>query len=634
MVNIQKLETQYLKAKVAYYEGTPLMTDTAFDYLEQELKQLNSKVIEQVGSKRKDFNFPHPTPMRSLSKIQTESKGNQTNYQEKLFIDWLNKKNSILLKFNKKINEIYYSPKFDGSAINIIYHGNNLESILTRGDGKLGKNITNKFYEYIPHTIKHGMISNNTITEIRCEVVISTKIFNEKYSSDFANARNFVAGIIGKDDIDKEKIKDLSIVPIHFIIDGAHYDIHEIEQSFINNKIFISSFLSQISINKECYIEVIKKMEKLRKTIDFQLDGVVFSVPPSIRKYLGENDHSPEWAIAIKFVPDEVITSVKGIEWSIGKSGELTPVVILNPVHLAGTIVKRASGYNAGYIVSNKIGIGSIISISKAGDIIPEIQNVITPGENTILPTHCLKCYFNLSFDGIHLKCNNENCKGIISKKLMIGADILDLKNVGEKTLEPFAKHFKNIYELFCWVKTSARYGNIDKYGIKYGSKSHYIFINAFENIKSISYEQVILMMGYDGVGKKLAKQIAREYCGLTPDYANMEKRLVEKFKDPNIVSYIKTAVMNLSALGVHVDRPIDDNVEKYIYVCMTGSPKTFGYKTKEEFIKQFSNVIETSLSDPHCSFLITDSYQSTSGKMKDANKKGIKIVTYNDFKI
>ena len=108
-----------------------------------------------------------------------------------------------------------------------------------------------------------------------------------------------------------------------------------------------------------------------------QLDGVVFALPAETREFLGENDHDPEWSIAIKFVPDEVVTLVEGVQWNLGKTGELTPVVQLKPVQLAGTTVKRASGYNAGYILKHRIQKGTIVSLRKSGDIIPEISKII-----------------------------------------------------------------------------------------------------------------------------------------------------------------------------------------------------------------------------------------------------------------
>jgi len=379
-MNIQNLETQYLKAKIAYYEGTPIMTDSAFDVLEKELKEAGSKVIEQVGSKRKDFDFPHPHPMRSLSKIQTESKDGVTNYMEKEFFDWFNKRESRVKAAGGESAYIHYSPKFDGSAINIIYRGPKLEAVLTRGDGKTGKDVTDRFRKYLPELFYDEELSeyNTTpLTEIRCEAVISKKIFNEKYAADFANARNYVAGVIGKDDFDVQKVSEITLVPLHFLIDGYHEDITHFTKLVKEYPIFSTSYSAIIPPREQLYITVMKNNERLREQFDLGLDGVVFSFDYAYRELLGENEHDPNWAVAIKFVPEEAVTTVIGIEWNLGKTGELCPVVLVKPVQLAGTTVKRASGYNAGYIIKNHIQPGTIVSLCKRGDIIPAIQEVI-----------------------------------------------------------------------------------------------------------------------------------------------------------------------------------------------------------------------------------------------------------------
>ena len=119
MQNIQRLEAEYLRAKIEYYEGNEIMTDAAFDLLEKKLKEAGSKVHEQVGSKRKDFDFEHPTPMLSLAKLQTEYKDGITNYAQKDFVSWYFKRTKILGGSTKLLS----SPKFDGNAINIICKG-------------------------------------------------------------------------------------------------------------------------------------------------------------------------------------------------------------------------------------------------------------------------------------------------------------------------------------------------------------------------------------------------------------------------------------------------------------------------------------------------------------------------------
>jgi DNA ligase (NAD+) len=629
MRDISNLERQYLKAKIAYYSGTPIMSDAAFDVVERELKAVGSKVVEQVGAKRKDFDFPHPTQMRSLAKIQTESINGVTNYMENAFMDWVNKCFSTAFIF--KSTKVGYSAKFDGNAINIIFRQNRFESVLTRGDGKSGKDITDRLGSFMPKVLDCFPFPTYTM-EIRCEAVIRLKTFNSKYAATFANARNYVAGVLGADEFDLNRIAELSLVPVHFIVDGKHKDISLLEEMISNYPIFASSNHATFLPSKQSYIDVVKSMEKMRETCDFQLNGIVFDFPCDYREILGENEHDPEWSLAVKFIPEECVTTVSHIDWSLGKTGELTPVVNVKPVPLAGTIVKRASGYNAGYVIKNKLGEGAIVSLAKAGDIIPEIQSIIAQGDDPTLPKTCPACGETLTYDGIHLMCNNTKCTGIIARKLGSAASMLDLKGIAGKTLEPFASKFDDMYKLFVWVRSWGDSPSlIEEYGIKYHSRSHEIFLNAFNNVKSLTYAQVILMMGYDRVGNKLAEQVAREYCGLIPDYKGHEKALVDEFKNADRESYIKSAVRVLESLGVIVEKPKDDMNNDITYIVMTGSPSPFN-KTKAEFISRFSNVKETSLNDPKCKYLITDSYTSSSGKMNVAKKKGISIKTYEDF--
>ena len=625
MINnvIKLLETKYLDAKIAYYNGSPIMSDASFDIIERELKDVGSKVIEQVGYKRSDFNYNHFSPVLSLSKIQTEINNNIVNYKNVEFKKWFD---------SFSINSILeYTPKYDGNAINIIYKGKNLNKILTRGDGIRGKDITNKLIGHIPNTLEYSTeISENDIMEIRCEAIIPKNIFKKNYSNKFANARNLVAGILGKDDIDLNYINDIHIMPIHFLLNSKHMNSNIILNDFFKIKNII------IDSDKK-YETIVKKYEELRNSFEYELDGVVISFPFNYRDGIGYNEHHYKFALAVKFVPDEVITRVVGIEWNISKTGEFNPVVLLNPVELAGTTVKRASGYNAGYIVNNKIGSDTFVSVAKAGEIIPEVQSIVTESAEAFdLPTFCSHCGSKLEFDGIHLICPNTDCQGKIAKKLASAATTLDLKNIGGKTLEPFATDFKNMYELMVWVLQTGSTEIIERFGIKYNSRSHEIFLNAFKNIQSLTYEQVIISLGYDNVGKKLSAQIAKEHCGLTPDYTGLERALVTMLHKNDVETYIKTAVSNLESFGITIDKPklkIINNMETTVYACLTGSPKEFGYKTKEEFINQFPGIIEVSVTDKNCQYLITDSYDSTSSKMKTAEKKGIKIVTYRDFK-
>ena len=626
MDNTRILEDRYLKAKIAYYEGNPFLSDSAFDTLEEELKKRGSKVIEQVGAKRKDFDFPHPSPMLSLAKIQMEldEEGN-TNYMADSFSTWYRKRLSILKK-NKSI--LLASPKFDGNAINIIYQGKNLSSVLTRGDGKFGKDITKRMSSIIPNNLKlvDLELNDTDVLEIRAEVVIPVKLFVKKYSHTFANARNYVAGVLGTDDPDMDKVSELIPIPLHFILNGKHiHPYHFLENNFYLGKGFETFYVDD-------YVGMIKYYEELRSEFEFQLDGVVISFPVEYRSILGHNDHDPEWAIAIKFLPEFATTSVENIDWTASKTGEIIPTLNLKPVFLDGSTISRVAGYNAGYVESKKLGPGALVSIAKSGDIIPEIQEVISESldPDSVLPLKCPYCDADLEYDGIHLVCPNESCEGRIAKRLTVAVKVLDLDGIGDKTMEPFAKDFDNIYQVIMWVYEFGDTPQIERYGIKHGSRSQEIFVNAFKNIRSIPYWKVIQMLGFDNVGKKLSEQLAREYNGLDYNYSHLEKALVERMRSEEMVTHIKNIVSQLESLGIKIDKPKDDKSGK-IGIVMTGSPKKFGYSTKKDFLDAHPDLFETTFSDPLCQYLVTDSLTSSSSKMKKAKSKNLKIVTYDE---
>ena len=627
---LEQLEETYLKAKIAYYDGTPILTDSEFDALEKILKEEGSKAPDQVGSKRKDFDFSHPTKMLSLLKIQTEATENGTNYMEEEFMKWYKKRESII----GGSTELLSSMKFDGNAINIIYRGRNLSNILTRGDGFTGKDITKRFKGIIPSTLDL-LVNDSDVIEIRCEVVIKMAIFNSKYASEFANPRNYVAGVIGKDDEDTQKVSELTIIPLNFLLNGNHVNQFDFREMPFYSKDWNQWF------KWSNYVDTIKYYEGIRKDFDYQLDGIVISFPVEWREILGVNEHHPEWAVAIKYVPTEVVTEVEDVEWNISKRGELIPTMLLKPVFFDGSTVGRASGYNANYLIKNSIGPGAVVSLIKSGDIIPSLLGVIKPSDServqSLFPEFCPYCGSDIEFNDVHLLCTNSECTGRIAKQLAGAVKILELSRIGEKTIEPFAQDFQNMWELIRWARTEGATisGNIDQYGIKYGSRSHQIFIEAFTNIKSLTYTQVIQMLGYDNVGEKISIQLSREHAGLDYDYSNLERALVTKLRSPAISEFIKSVVVGLEGLGIVIDKPKKQefNTES-IYVCMTGSPKNYGFSTKEDFITKWPNLVEVSITDKKCQFLITDSYESSSNKMTTAGKKGITIKTYGDFKI
>lgn len=634
MNNLFELENKFLEAKLKYYNETPIMTDAEFDALEKYLKEQGSKVIYQVGAKTKDFDFAHPTPMLSLGKIQTEENDDTSvNFMTEVFMTWFNKRIAIL--GGKKI-QLESSAKYDGNAINAIYIGGILKNIVTRGEGDGGKDVTVRLLNQFPRVLSlvGHELSPTDIVELRCEVVIEIALFDKKYGvgteTNSANPRNYVAGVLGSDTIDSTKCSELMVMSLHLILNGEHIEINNLN----NHKELMDNVYTRI-MDVDDYEKEIQWYIELREKFHVQLDGVVISLPVEHRTMLGQNDHDPEWAIAIKFVPEEAVTDWKGYLWAIGKTGEFTPVILLEPVQLAGTSVKKASAYNAGYVVKNKIGPGTKVSIAKAGDIIPEIQSVIIPSDSDIvLPTVCPHCGTALTFDDIHLMCNNTRCKGRIAKQLASNASFISLRGIGPKTIEPFAEDFEDLIDVIVWVRTHGTSVDIENYGIKHNSRSHENFLKAFNNIKFLTYGQMIVLMSYNNVGLKLAELVAKMYNTGDADFSGHNRSIVAMFDTHDVRNRVQKKLTTLVSVGIEVEIPAEKVITAdSLFVCMTGSPKTFGFATKKVFTTKFGDRInEVSLSSKDCQYLITDDLNSKSSKMKSATKKGIEILTYSDF--
>lgn len=632
----QSLEVLFLRAKITYYEGNPIMDDSSFDFLETYLVSINSEVIKQVGSKRKDFNFSHPTPMLSLSKIQTEKRGEVIDYKFEEFKKWYFK---CIQKIEKDLNKTIEFPtlegtlKYDGNAINLIYKGNEFFHAITRSDRLYGKDVTDRISLITPKTLSLN-VTDEDIVEIRCEVIIQKDLFDninkQRIVNDeemFANPRNFVAGVLGADEFDENIIHQLTLMPIHLIVNGEHFEIEELRNIFDN--------INVKRILLEEYIHFIATSATIREQIQYPLDGVVLAFPIDYRKILGENEHDPEWSIAIKFIPESVTSRVIYIEWNVGKTGELAPVIILEPVPLAGTIVKRASGYNAGYVIQNKLGKDAIVSIQKAGDIIPEIEKVIEQGSMPFLPQACPVCGTYTRFEeNIHLVCQNDKCPGKLKKRFLTSIRMLDFKGVGPASLEKFTSDFYTATDLIVWLKTKGQTKEIEKYGFEFESRSYQKFIASFNNLKELTYSQIILLLGFDNVGSKLTDQVANEQNGLEYTYVNQDKSLVALLNNDETKQLIKESIEKLTNCGIKIIYPVKEEANPdNIYVVMTGSPKP-KWETKKVFAGEFNGkVIDVDkLSDVRCSFLITDDYNSTSSKMKTAEKKEIQIISYEDF--
>ena len=626
-------EQLYLAAKKAYYEGAPIMTDSKFDKLEEILRSENSLVIDIVGHSELSTEIKHLSSMLSLQKVQVNDLSDKSVPVQK-FNDWVAKHS---VGFTKTLR-LSAEPKLDGSSCNLIYENGNLISAATRGNGNEGTDITEKMKLIVPNVI--DSISFVGTVEIRGEVIIKTKTFNEKYAEKYKNPRNFVAGILGRDETTAEIIQDFEFISFEI---RYHYDNmmeHDADPFTKLEKAGFTIPPTQQYFFAKDFESIFDYFLNFRiNHSEYGLDGIVIKFPSSLRKDIGETDHHPKWAMAIKFPPPEAITYIKAIQWNLGQSGEFKPIGILHPIDLDGTTVSNVALHNIGNIQKQGLFPGAKVTIVKSGDIIPIVRSVIEPKfvhyVEDYIPTTCSSPECNIEIQGVHIVCTNPNCKMQLKSRLGVGFGSFEIENIGGSTIEKlYDAGIKTIQDAFDKSKFNEQF--LIKSGIFKKGRALEIILQSFEKRKPITMTRLISSLAFKNVGWSTSEQIAKIFEGGTPDFSGKNRSAYAPFYDKNSTEY-KTVIDFIELLKANGYTIESENKPKIsaesIKFEMTGSPKEFGFKTKEEFIKlvEDAGFVQTALSKDS-TYLITDDLESSSSKMTKAKKLGVQIVTYGDI--
>ena len=460
--------------------------------------------------------------------------------------------------------------------------------------------------------------------EIRGEVVIKISTFNEKYAT-FKNPRNYVAGVLNRDDNSTETLRNLDFIPLEVrqhTNDEVYYIAPRVPGFIHTAHIFY--------VGPESFNSAYEDMVRFRTTSEYQLDGFVIKTPEGLRPEWGENSHDPNWAIAIKFPPKEAITKIKSISWQFGKTGAVTPVAVMEPVDLDGSTVSRATLFNYEYLRKMEAYPGSTVSIAKSGDIIPQILRVNNPGsvESFEHPTHC-KCGEPLVIQGVHLMCISETCEMQEWHRFYQGVAWLDLDGTGGSMIKQlYAVGYRSGLELLNPTKFNK------EILIAKGFKDGKILANMFEQlarITEITPKEILMMLASRNMGRTTATQIGNLISGVDYSFHGLEKAVVNGYEpgQPKRIAY-DNAVNEISQY-VKIVLPAVISSESIAYEC-TGSPKSAGYKTKEAFAQaaKDNGYHKTGLKD--AKILFTDDLTSSSSKMEEAKKRGVEIKLYTDM--
>lgn len=413
--------------------------------------------------------------------------------------------------------------KIDGLAVSLRYEDGYLVLGATRGDGTTGENITEnlKTIRSIPLRIKESLSM-----EVRGEAFMPRKSFEalneakmERDEVPFANPRNAAAGSLRQLDPKIAAKRNLDIF-VYAMTDTGELEIdsHSESLNLLDELGFKTNRERQTCETIDDVIAYIESWQTQRPELSYDIDGIVVKVDSFDQQAeLGTTAKSPRWAIAYKFPAEEVVTKLVNIELTVGRTGVITPTAILEPVQVAGTTVQRASLHNEDLIREKDIRIGDYVVVKKAGDIIPEVVNVIEEkrtGEEQdfTMPTHCPECESELvRLEGeVALRCINPSCPAQIREGLIhfVSRNAMNIDGLGEKVIsqlfrEQLIKDVADIYTL-----TKQQLIELERMG----EKSADNLIAAIEASKENSLERLLFGLGIRHVGAKAAKTLAQHF--------------------------------------------------------------------------------------------------------------------------
>ena len=440
---------KFNKAKQAYYEGNPIMSDEEFDEMEIEMGLDNKS---EIGSKGK-YTIKHPFTMGSLSKIHILEKQ-----------DWdetLRDVCKYTQTYKKDITIFEATPKYDGCSFEIVLSkSGKIISASTRGDGSYGQDllpiIKNRF-KFNKNVLKNILKDNEDKLIIRGEALIDISLFKKKYSVDvnpngYVNPRSCIIGLQNveyvKDDTNINQTKDIDYIGYDFIAFDKNNNTRGIYLDQVADLgIELPELIKIIDIKdgnfnfENLYNEFVYFRNNVTK---YQLDGFVIKPLAEFRAY--EDIKRPKDSVAIKFIPQAAQTEIIDIEWKVGCNHELYPTGIVKPVQLAGTTVTRVSLHNYGFLMDHNIAKRAIIEMVKSGDIIPYVSKVIKGVDNTGIEIP----YMDFRIEGCHLYINlsKEEKQRI---KFINSVNVLKIDKLKEKTALKIYNKFPmdNILELF-----------------------------------------------------------------------------------------------------------------------------------------------------------------------------------------
>ncbi len=423
--------------------------------------------------------------------------------------------------------EYVLEPKIDGLACSLIYENGVLVRAATRGDGVVGENVTAnvRTIRSIPLTLK--VPEGEPVPElldVRGEVYMPRRAFMrlneeraERGESEFANPRNAAAGSLRQLDPQVTASRSLSFFAYYLVGEGAQAKHSESLAALAHYGFKVSEGYRVVHTIDEA-LDFISSFNDKRQGLAYDTDGAVIKVNDVWQQQLlGATGKDPRWAIAYKYPPEQAETTLEDIDWRVGRTGVLTPTAVLTPVKLSGSVISRATLHNEDFIRNKDIRIGDRVVINKAGEIIPEVLQVVTQkrtGEEkeVIIPTACPECGWCVERQGSEaaIRCTNPHCPALGREGLIhfVSRDAMNIEGCGPSVINALidADLVHDAADLYSLQRADLL--QLERMGEKSADK----LLAALEASKGNELDKLLFALGIRHVGAKVARTLATEY--------------------------------------------------------------------------------------------------------------------------
>lgn len=643
--------TQLLnKYRKEYYElDSPTISDYEYDSLIHNLEVLENEYPEYAlpNSPTKQVGYMASSQFEKVvfSKPML-SLGDIFSYDD-------------IFAFCERINNMGFSPtyvcelKIDGIASSVTYNKGFYTLGSTRGDGSVGENITENL-----RTINSlpKVLEKDIDIEVRGESYMKKSVLTmlnderkEKGLELFKNCRNAAGGSLRQLDPNVTKQR---------MLDSFCYTIVNPEEYGINTQIEALEFMKEcgFSVNpnyKQCkdaneIIEYLKYWQENRKNLDYDTDGVVIKVNEfSLYDEIGYTVKAPKWGIAFKFPAEEVETKLLDIIYTVGRTGNITPNAVLEPVFISGSLVQRATLNNEDFCIKKDIRIGDYVVVRKAGEIIPEVVSVnldrrvenLEPFKMIDVCPICHQKLIRKENESLHF-CVNEKCDGKLIANLVYFASrpCMDIEGLGEKVVEDFYNlgYIKKITDIYYLKNHYNSLINLEGYG----EKSINTLLENIEKSKANPLDRVIASLGIRFVGSKVSKILAKEFGSLDNlRIQTFESLSLVKDIGPSIANSVisfmdnnKELIQELKELGINPTME-KENKEQLLYygkaIVLTGKLETLTRDEASDLIEQLGGTATSSVSKK--TYMVVAGSDAGS-KLTKALQLGIKVINEEEF--